>query len=147
MKHACVTTTIVLLLYYGVQSKAKQWNATSQSLIQSTIFQSLSSPLLRGYIYNPVGWFRLQRHPSLTICSLQDQVVALPPLGEHPALAPCQTAPQCCACCTQRSSTRTAGWPADLHLFPRLLSAHTHTQVQVQVQIKQKHSLTLQPCS
>jgi hypothetical protein len=73
-------------------------------------------------------------------------VVARRPLGEHPALAPCPTAPQCCACCTQRSSARTASWPADLHLFPRLLSAHTHTQVQVQ--IKQKHchayhSLTL----
>lgn len=54
-------------------------------------------------------------------------VVARRPLGEHPALAPCPTAPQCCACCTQRSSARTASWPADLHLFPRLLSAHTHT--------------------
>lgn len=134
--HACVATTIVRLLYYG--RSTKQWNATSQTLIQSTIFQSLSSPLLSSptWLHLQSRWL-VQRHPSLTICSLQDQVVARRLLGEHPALAPCPTAPQCCACCTQRSSARTAGWPADLHLFPRLLSAHT----QVQIQIKQKHSL------
>ena len=54
------------------------------------------------------------------------QVVTRQSLGESPAPAPCQTALRCCACCTQRSSTRTASWPAASRLFPTLLSA-SHT--------------------
>ena len=68
------------------------------------------------------------------------QVVTRQSLGESPAPAPCRTALRCCACCTQRSSTRTASWPAASRLFPTLLSA-SHTF------LFQIHKTQYQPCS
>ena len=59
------------------------------------------------------------------------QVVTRQPLGESPAPAPCRTALRCCACCTRRSSTRTASWPAGSRLFPTLLSASRNFLFQI----------------